>query len=86
MSGIGNPGAFLDEMGRRYRVEGVLEFPDHHPYRSRDLKTMADALADAPEGTVIVTTEKDAVKMTNRAKIPAPTVDYYVFSLGRILI
>ncbi len=80
MSGIGNPGAFLEEMGRRYRVEGVLEFPDHHPYRSRDLKTMADALADAPEGTVIVTTEKDAVKLTNRKKIPKQIRErlYYV--------
>ncbi len=71
MAGVASPGPLLDEMGRRYRVVDTLIFPDHHPYRMRDLDRMRQALRDAPEGTVIVTTEKDAVKLTNRKRIPA---------------
>jgi tetraacyldisaccharide 4'-kinase len=36
----------------------------------RDLEKMQSVLADAPEGAVILTTEKDAVKLTNRRRIP----------------
>ncbi len=71
MSGIGAPGPFEKAMRDKYRVVDTLSFPDHHPYRMRDLEKMQRALDKAPQGTVIVTTEKDAVKLTNRRKIPA---------------
>lgn len=70
MSGIGNPAAFEECLGGRFDVVATLEYPDHHPYRSRDLKDMEQALRDFP-GSVIVTTEKDAVKLMNSKKIPA---------------
>lgn len=70
MSGIGNPAAFRTGLEERYDVVDSLEYPDHHPYRRRDLDTMSKLLDDSPEGTVIVTTEKDAVKMMNSKKIP----------------
>ena len=41
----------------------------HHVYKVRDLNRLRELLARWP-GAVIVTTEKDAVKLTNRAKIP----------------
>ena len=70
MSGIGNPASFEDCLSATYKIVGALEYPDHHPYRSRDLKDMQRALDDSP-GSVIVTTEKDAVKLMNSKKIPA---------------
>ena len=71
MSGIGNPGSFEESLAVNYKVAGRLEYPDHHPYRSRDLKDMERALDESPEGTVIIATEKDAVKLMNSRKIPA---------------
>lgn len=70
MAGIASPRPFLEAIKTKYHVEGTLMFADHHAYRMRDLDMMLHALDEAPEGTVIITTEKDAVKLTNRARIP----------------
>lgn len=70
MAAIGNPLPFVENLKRRYNLVGELLFPDHHPYHVRDLRKMGEALEKAPEGTVIVTTEKDAVKLGSGAKIP----------------
>jgi len=70
MAGIAHPAPLLHTLGEEYRIVDTLIFRDHHPYRMRDLRKMERALALAPSGTVIITTEKDAVKLTNRKRIP----------------
>ena len=70
MAGIGNPAPMIRSLRESYEVVDTLVFPDHHPYRMRDLDKMKKALESAPPGTIIVTTEKDAVKLTNRKRIP----------------
>lgn len=69
LSGIGNPGPFLRTLRDRYRVVEEMTLDDHHIYRVRDMNALKGLLAKHP-GAVIVTTEKDAVKMTNREKVP----------------
>lgn len=71
MSGIGNPGAFHESLAERYKVREEIVFPDHHPYRRRDLGLMQSTLGALPEDTVIVATEKDAAKLSGSKKIPA---------------
>lgn len=68
MAGVGNPVPFLEGLRKHYRVIGELVYDDHHVYRRHDLQTMIDAVG---ERGVIITTEKDAVKLLNRDKIPA---------------
>lgn len=70
MSGIGNPGAFRESLEERYKVVDEIVYPDHHPYRRRDLGEMQKKLDNSPEGTAIITTEKDAVKLSGSRKIP----------------
>ncbi len=43
---------------------------DHHVYKVRDMKMLA-GLAERYPDAVIVTTEKDAVKLANSNRIPA---------------
>ena len=69
LSGIGNPKPFLATLRERYEVVQEMTLEDHHVYKVRDLNRLRDLLGRCP-GAVIVTTEKDAVKLTNRAKIP----------------
>ena len=69
LSGIGNPKPFLATLRERYEVVQEMTLEDHHVYKVRDLNRLRELLARWP-GAVIVTTEKDAVKLTNRAKIP----------------
>lgn len=69
MCGIGNNEVFIDGLKRKYDVVRTLEFEDHHSYRVGDLKLMRRMLDEHPKA-VIITTEKDAVKLFNSSKIP----------------
>lgn len=70
LSGIGNPLPFVGALRERFRLVAEMTLDDHHVYKVRDMNTLAELLTRHPEAA-IVTTEKDAVKLTNRAKIPA---------------
>lgn len=70
LSGIGNPKPFLATLAERYRLVADLTLDDHHVYRVGDVRALTELLARHPEA-VVVTTEKDAVKLTNRDKLPA---------------
>lgn len=69
LSGIGNPKPFLNSLRERYELVAELTLDDHHVYKVRDMNQLKALLVKYPQA-VIVTTEKDAVKMTNPAKIP----------------
>lgn len=71
LSGIANPGPLVKSLSPRYRVVGKQLFEDHHVYRMSELEELIVQLKKLPPETMIVTTEKDAVKLTNRKKIPA---------------
>lgn len=70
LSGIGNPKPFLQTLHERYDVVAELTHKDHYVYRVSDMEELAGLLGQHPDA-VIVTTEKDAVKMCRRKKIPA---------------
>ena len=70
MTGIANPQSLEKNLSKYHKIVGKLYFRDHHTYRMRDLEQLKRLLADAPENCVVVVTEKDAVKLTNRKKIP----------------
>lgn len=57
--GIGNPEAFFDSLRRAgATVIATRAFADHHPYTREDLKAL-----DHPDADLLVTTEKDAVRL-----------------------
>ncbi len=70
LSGIANPNPFIRSLSPRYKVVGQRLFEDHHLYRTSDLEEVLEQLSQLPPETKIMTTEKDAVKLTNRKKIP----------------
>ncbi len=64
LSAIGNPAAF--EQTARAMGANVVDHvrrPDHHPYTSADLERFAET-ARRHDATLLLTTEKDAVKLT----------------------
>ncbi len=83
--GLGNPDGFyrtLTDIG--VRLLGHTSFDDHHPYTDDDLRELAEH-ADAVGASVLVTTAKDAVKLTGRdAARPMGYVEVEVaFTAGR---
>lgn len=69
MSGIGDNDAFNRGLSQRYKVVDTIDLDDHHSYRMSDLKRMQQLLAKHPNA-VIMTTEKDAVKLSHSDAIP----------------
>ncbi len=69
MSGIGDNEAFNRGLSQRYKVVDTIDLDDHHSYRMSDLKRMQQLLAKHPNA-VIMTTEKDAVKLSHSDAIP----------------
>ena len=69
LSGIGNPKPFLQTLREWYDVVDEVTYDDHHVYRVSDMKQLEARLKAHPEA-VVVTTEKDAVKLCHPEKIP----------------
>jgi tetraacyldisaccharide 4'-kinase len=66
LSGIADHRLFLAEAKRRFEVVEVLDFPDHHAYTRADME-MLRRLSKKHSGAVVLTTEKDAVKLKSPA-------------------
>ena len=62
MSALGNPASFEATVTAcGYTLAGNLRFDDHHQYTNDDLSVMIQMAAE--KKAVLVTTEKDAVKL-----------------------
>jgi tetraacyldisaccharide 4'-kinase len=77
VSGLADPAGFhamLRELGAT--ILATFDFPDHHDYTPHDLENI---LAAAHRADMIVTTEKDLVKLE---RFPAPAVSLYALRLA----
>ncbi|MFR9603179.1 MAG: tetraacyldisaccharide 4'-kinase [Rikenellaceae bacterium] len=77
IAGIGNPTPFIGSLQKSYNVVDATMFNDHHVYKMRDINLMSSMLKKHPD-SVIITTEKDAVKLIKSNKI-APEVRKNIF-------
>ena len=66
-SGIANPAAFFDLLeSSGVRLTATVSFPDHARYGEEEIAAIC-RLKDASRSTVLITTEKDAVKLDAHA-------------------
>ncbi len=70
MTAIANPAHMISRAKERFNVVATLTYPDHYAYRNKDIAAMEAAVAKGGDNTVILTTEKDAVKLSAPEKIP----------------
>ena len=64
VSGIARPDRFVaDVTSAGWDLAGVMEFRDHHPFSERDVARIREA-ARAAASAIVLTTEKDAVRLT----------------------
>ena len=63
LAGIARPDRFFADLSAAgWQVAGTDVFPDHHPFTAGDVDRIADH-ARAAGASVVVTTEKDAVRL-----------------------
>lgn len=70
MAGIANPKIFFGQLSERFNVQKTLVYADHYVYKVGDLSKLEKMLSVLPPDTAIIVTEKDAVKLSSRKKIP----------------
>jgi tetraacyldisaccharide 4'-kinase len=64
VTGIARPDRFeADVASAGWQIAGSIAFRDHHPFDARDVRRMA-AAAQAARSAIILTTEKDAVRLS----------------------
>ena len=64
--GIANSQPFVEELKKQYKTVDFLHFADHHAYTIEDTSNIIKRFESiASEKKIIVTTEKDAVRLTN---------------------
>lgn len=62
LTGIAHPQPMLDEVARHSKVVH-LEFADHHDFQTSDVERIRSAFGQMPQGSVVLTTEKDAARL-----------------------
>ena len=68
IAGIGNPQRFFSTLNEIVDVAEKHSFPDHHSFREDDFTHLSRNITHMDKGSVIIMTEKDAVKCTEFAE------------------
>ena len=82
--GIANHKPFIEALEKHYKTFDFLYFPDHHAYTGNDVKNIHQRYSDlGGEKKIIVTTEKDAARLTNSPYLcQFETAPLYVLPVG----
>ncbi|WP_339877317.1 tetraacyldisaccharide 4'-kinase [uncultured Algoriphagus sp.] len=68
LTGLANNQPLVEYVGRKYELLKVLSYPDHHDYSEVDLdKVRSFWKQHVSQNAVVLTTEKDAVKVKSKA-------------------
>ncbi|MCR5130827.1 MAG: tetraacyldisaccharide 4'-kinase [Prevotella sp.] len=63
LTGIASPRQMIDDLEPLCKSITPLTFGDHHNYRQKDIRRINDTLEALPSPRLIITTEKDAVRL-----------------------
>ena len=64
VTGIANPDPLVAYCKSHFKLAEHVSFPDHHVYKSSDIKRLAEILRKHPDASFL-TTEKDMVKLNS---------------------
>lgn len=64
VTGIAYPEPMLQELRNSFGHVRTLTYPDHHEFSRQDLEEMENTLDSMPSGSIIVTTAKDAARLS----------------------
>lgn len=70
LSGIGNNEAFFKGLSKRYQVVTTIGLEDHYKYSVDDADLLYNAFKEHPDAAFVITTEKDAVKLSSIDNFP----------------
>ncbi len=80
VTGIASPVPIV-EMLKLYCRVTLVEYPDHHAFSESDLRQIERAYSQLPSGSLIVTTEKDAVRLKSLLPLMDETIKSHIYVL-----
>ncbi|MFI3295331.1 MAG: tetraacyldisaccharide 4'-kinase [Rikenellaceae bacterium] len=66
---IAKPHQFIEQIEKNYTLAHKMVFADHYTFKMRDVEQLEQLLAQAPPETIVLITEKDAVKLIGSRRI-----------------
>lgn len=79
VTGIADPAPMEAQLRKSHSVVSMLSYPDHHDFSKRDISNIENRLKNMPAGAVIVTTAKDAARLSGMD--PSDTLKARIFIL-----
>ena len=64
-TGIAHPEPLYDHLAGQFTQVETLRFPDHHPYKEKDLRRILERCNPPETRRILVTTEKDLARLIN---------------------
>lgn len=70
VTGIAKPEPLKAELKRRGATVQLMQYADHHNFSTAELEDIATAYSHMGKGSIIITTEKDASRLTSHSSLP----------------
>ena len=64
LTGIASPRQMEEDLRPKVKSLSLLTFPDHHHFNRKDVRRINETFSQMPSPKVIITTEKDAARLT----------------------
>ncbi len=71
LTGVANPAPLIEEMKKYSQNIKVMSFGDHHDFKKNDVKKISTSFAKMNPESLIVCTEKDAMRIRNNPYFPS---------------
>jgi tetraacyldisaccharide 4'-kinase len=84
LTGIANPQPLVEYVKHHWGEVKHLAFPDHHTFTENNIQQVIKQWETMPEGTVLLTTEKDAVRLLPFTQLHHLPVFYLPITIGFI--
>lgn len=79
LTGIANPKSIQQEISNQFTDIETISYIDHHPFSTKDINLLCQKIAEKGRDAIIITTEKDAVRLRDvRLRNLADTLPIFV--------
>ena len=69
LTGIANPKPIQQKLSTQFSNIETISYNDHHSFTTKEINTLCQKIAEKGEDTIIITTEKDAVRLRDASLI-----------------
>lgn len=85
LTGIANPKPMTEYIRKRFHNLSLYAYPDHHSFTENEISELATDVASSTGKAIIITTEKDAARLSNHTLPDVIQKNMYVLPLNIVM-